>query len=54
MIPLRMFFGFEGEVLEVPGGFKDWFQQSFWTSESWSSPSPTKMPWEGFYLQQFG
>ena len=32
MIPLRMFFVFEVEVLEVLGGFKAWFQQSFWTS----------------------
>ena len=37
MIPLRMFFVFEVEVLEVLGGFKAWFQQSFWTSPS--SPS---------------
>ena len=34
MIPLRMFFVFEVEVLEVLGGFKAWFQQSFWTSQS--------------------
>ena len=33
MIPLRMFFVFEVEVLEVPEGFRAWFQQSFWTSE---------------------
>ena len=34
MIPLRMFFVFEVEVLEGLGGFKAWFQQSFWTSQS--------------------
>ena len=34
MISLRMFFVFEVEVLEVLGGFKAWFQQSFCTSES--------------------
>ena len=39
MISLRMFFVFEVEVLEVPGGFKALFQQSFWTSESWSPPA---------------
>ena len=39
MISLRMFFVFKVEVLEVLGGFKAWFQQSFWTSESWSPPT---------------
>ena len=34
IISLQMFFVFEVEVLEVLGGFKAWFQQSFWTSES--------------------
>ena len=29
-----MFFVFEVEVLEVPGGFRAWFQQSFCTFES--------------------
>ena len=45
MISLRMFFIFEVGVLEVPGGFRAWFQQSFWTFElkipskvSWSLP----------------
>ena len=33
MISLQMFFVFEVEVLEVPRGFRAWFQQSFWTSE---------------------
>ena len=33
MISLQMFFIFEVEVLEVPKGFKAWFQLSFWTSE---------------------
>ena len=37
MISLRMFFVFEVEVLEVLGGFKAWFQQSFWTSQSSSN-----------------
>ena len=41
MIPLRMFFVFEVEVLEVLGGFKAWFQQSFWTSQS--SPFPNAL-----------
>ena len=36
MILLRMFSDFGVEVLEVPGGFRAWFQQSFFTSESWS------------------
>ena len=36
MILLRMFSNFGVEVLEVPGGFRAWFQQSLLTSESWS------------------
>ena len=39
MVSLRMFFVFKVEVL---GGFKAWFQQSFWNSESWSPPA---LPW---------
>ena len=42
MISLRMFFVFEVEVLEVVGGFKAWFQQSFWTSQSWCLPSSSQ------------
>ena len=34
MILLRMFSDFGVEVLEVPGGFRAWFQQSFFPSES--------------------
>ena len=37
MILLRMFFDFGVEVLEVSRGFRAWFQQSFFTSKSWSS-----------------
>ena len=33
IISLRMFFVFKVEILGVLGGFKAWFQQSFWTSE---------------------
>ena len=33
MILLWMFPAFKAEVLEVPGGFRAWFQQSFSTSE---------------------
>ena len=36
IISLRMFFVFEVEVFEVLGGFKTWFQQSCWTSQSQS------------------
>ena len=34
IISLRMFIVFEVEVLEVPRGFKAWFQQSFCTFQS--------------------
>ena len=36
-----MFFVFEVEVL---GGFKAWFQYSFWTFESWSPPALLRIP----------
>ena len=36
-----MFFVFEVEVL---GGFKAWFQYSFWTFESWSPPAFLRIP----------
>ena len=36
-----MFFVFEVEVL---GGFKAWFQYSFWTFEYWSPPALLRIP----------
>ena len=51
MISLRMFFVFKVEVLEVLGGFKAWFQQSFWTSQSWS---PLKCLRKAFIYRSLG
>ena len=51
MISLRMFFIFEAEVLE---GFKAWFQQSFWTSESWTPPALLKCLRKAFIYRSLG
>ena len=51
IISLRMFFVFEVEVREVLGGFKAWFQQSFWTSQSWS---PLKCLRKAFIYKSLG
>ena len=45
MILLQMLFVFEVEVLEVPRGFRAWFQQSFYTSESFLMLLVAWMPW---------
>ena len=56
MILFRMFFVFEVEVLKVPKGFRTWFQESFYATESslmllevWMCWC-IEMPWEDFYL----
>ena len=51
MILLRMFSDLRVEVLEVPGGFKAWFQQNFFTSESWS---PLKCLRKAFIYKSLG
>ena len=45
MILFWMFFIFKVEVLQVPGGFKAWFQQSFCTFESSLMLLVVWMPW---------